>query len=543
MQSATANNIVLLKGSSLLDKRLAKVIGASAHFASSRELEAVGRQLVDIARQARASRRTDLVEIASQAILSLPLPSDVRAAGICYAAYCQLQRGEVDESRIELTRVADSPASEFKARAIFELGATSFKQGDIAQALYFYIEAGKAARHTDPFIRVHSLWMLAACRGINGDHRRASSDLEQLSPLVRSLSGMYPSLYFDYLNSLAVEFCEVGRIEEAKNVIDDALASPFADRFPEWTETKREVAQKAKEGRKSPALIIAVPSAPPEAAPDATAQPSRNVTSVALIDPGLRPRAKAFIHPTRTDTQREIGEAAGKPPPEVSPKYVVVVPSGGFLHSEKPRAASRGESFLPLMSEAGAVGSRLRDWDRNRSDLTERIVACVHPHDQPILSVSRALSQQRSKPQQSHTARPGSAQARAPPGAQGIVCLNFLRVAVYAFQPERRRIQRVRRYRCVASCPSRGPPCSNRRRLAFPTSPPARFSSTKQRAHSAVCVFLLAHPTRKDHRGRCDSADQPRMASGRVYPWKVPPVRIRRAQIRRDANLCPWRIL
>jgi len=288
MQSATANNIVLLKGSSLLDKRLAKVIAASTRFASRSELEAIGRQLVDIARQARASRRTDLLEIASQAILSLPLAFDIHAAGLCYAAYCQHRRGEVEESRTVLSRVADSPASGFRERAIFELGSTYFEQGDIAQAIYFYLEAGKAAKQTDPIIYVHSLWTLAACRGVIGDHRRASSELEQLFPLVRSLSGIYPSLYFNYLNSLAVEFCEVGRIAEANNAIGVALASPFADRYPEWTETKREVAQKAKEGRKSPALIIAVPSALPEAAPDATAQPSRNATSVSMVELGLR---------------------------------------------------------------------------------------------------------------------------------------------------------------------------------------------------------------------------------------------------------------
>jgi hypothetical protein len=288
MQSATTNNIVLLKGSSLLDKRLAKIIAACTHFASSRDLEAIGRQLIDIARQARVSRRTDLVEIASQAVLSLPLSADIHNAGIFYAGYCQHQRGEVEDSRTIFGQVADSPALGFRERAIFELGTTYFRQGDINQALYFYIEAAKAAKCTDPMVYVQSIWMLAACSGISGDHRRASSDLEQLFPLVRSLSGKYPSLYFDYLNSLAVEFSEVGRVEEANKVIDDALASPFADRYPEWAETKREIAQKANEGRKSPALIVAVPSALPEAAPDATAQPSRNATSVSMVELGLR---------------------------------------------------------------------------------------------------------------------------------------------------------------------------------------------------------------------------------------------------------------
>jgi tetratricopeptide (TPR) repeat protein len=306
MQSAAANNIVLLKGSSLLDKRLAKVISASAHFASSRELEAMGSQLVDIARQARVLRRTDLVEIASQAILSLPLSFDIHIAGISYAAYCQQQRGEVEESRVVLSRVADSAASGFRERAIFEVGTTYFRQGDITQALYFYIESAKAAKGIDHIIYIESLCMLAACSGVNGDHRRASCDLEQLFPLVHSLSGRYPAFYFDYLNSLAVEFSEVGRVEEANKAIDDALASPFADRYPEWAETKREIAQKAKERRKSPALIIAVPSALPETAPDATAQPSRNATSVSLVELGLRFPSEVAASASIIESQLEV---------------------------------------------------------------------------------------------------------------------------------------------------------------------------------------------------------------------------------------------
>jgi hypothetical protein len=47
-----------------------------------------------------------------------------------------------------------------------------------------------------------------------------------------------PHVYYDYMNSFAVELCEVGRLEEAKNVSLIVLASPFAPAYPEWRETR-----------------------------------------------------------------------------------------------------------------------------------------------------------------------------------------------------------------------------------------------------------------------------------------------------------------
>jgi hypothetical protein len=38
-----------------------------------------------------------------------------------------------------------------------------------------------------------------------------------------------------------VELCEVGRLEEAKNVSQIVLASPFAPAYPEWRETREEI--------------------------------------------------------------------------------------------------------------------------------------------------------------------------------------------------------------------------------------------------------------------------------------------------------------
>jgi hypothetical protein len=83
--------------------------------------------------------------------------------------------------------------------------------------------------------------MAAVINGLEGNHRRAVVLLENLFPLANTVRSSQPHLYYDYMNSLAVELCEVGRMEEAKNVSRIVLASPFADAYPEWRETRDEI--------------------------------------------------------------------------------------------------------------------------------------------------------------------------------------------------------------------------------------------------------------------------------------------------------------
>ena len=79
--------------------------------------------------------------------------------------------------------------------------------------------------------------MVAATKGMDGDHRGAVADLESLLPAVRAVSTYRPQFLYDYANSLAVELCEVGRLAEAENACRIVLASPFASAYPECRET------------------------------------------------------------------------------------------------------------------------------------------------------------------------------------------------------------------------------------------------------------------------------------------------------------------
>jgi hypothetical protein len=74
-------------------------------------------------------------------------------------------------------------------------------------------------------------------------------------PLARTASSLQPYAYYDYLNSLAVELCEAGRVEEARSASAITLASPFASAYPVWRETFDEIAAKQQRASRS---VVAV---------------------------------------------------------------------------------------------------------------------------------------------------------------------------------------------------------------------------------------------------------------------------------------------
>ncbi|MGA9770163.1 MAG: hypothetical protein WBV94_14070 [Blastocatellia bacterium] len=70
--------------------------------------------------------------------------------------------------------------------------------------------------------------------------------MESLVPLIKHAS---PRLYYDFLNSYAVELGEVGRMDEAENASGLTIASPFAPYYPEWQATFSEIRSNRKRPR------------------------------------------------------------------------------------------------------------------------------------------------------------------------------------------------------------------------------------------------------------------------------------------------------
>ena len=204
----------------------------------------LGDSLIALAEYAYRLRLLDVVEQSSQLLLTLPLSDKYRSIGHYYEASCLHGKGRFTEERTVLERLTEKLPPAFRAKVLIALSATYGESGDLQSFLSLSIEAGRAAACYDlydPQSIVISQRNIVVIKSINGDHRGALADLEKTLPLVRVLNRWQPYLFYEQLNSYAVELGEVGRIQEAQNICKIVLASPYANAYPEWRETWNEL--------------------------------------------------------------------------------------------------------------------------------------------------------------------------------------------------------------------------------------------------------------------------------------------------------------
>jgi len=279
IDSSISGNSLALQEATAPHSYYQRLIGSLlAHNLYTTEgFQSVGRQLTEIARHAYFAQQMDVVEQVSQVMLALPISKELKAAALYYQAIYRWRQGNADEARRLLERVTEESASDYRARAWLTIGATYFGQGKADAALPFYVVAGKAAIGCDLLTLAESQKMIAVVRSLHGEHKQALGNLEQLFPLARAVGKHYPALYYDYLNSLAVELGEVGRLDEAEAACAIVLASPFSTAYPNWAETCDEL--EAKRTSATPSIVAV--SLAPEPAPQA--QPQRNPKPVRAL--------------------------------------------------------------------------------------------------------------------------------------------------------------------------------------------------------------------------------------------------------------------
>jgi len=213
-------------------------------------------RLISVADHAYATRAMDVVSFVGQLLSGLPVAAGLQSIGHYYEALSLNRRGCGDTVRAGslLERVALGGPLRFRARAMLALGTKSLKACNTDGAMAFYREAMRITERDSSFDTVSFYFasqMTAVVKALEGDHRGALGDLEKMLPLVRVASSSQPYAYYDYLNSLAVELCEVGRLEEAENVSRVVLASPYAGAYPEWRDTRDEIQFKGRRASRS----------------------------------------------------------------------------------------------------------------------------------------------------------------------------------------------------------------------------------------------------------------------------------------------------
>ncbi|MCI0485527.1 MAG: hypothetical protein L0229_02895 [Blastocatellia bacterium] len=243
----------------------------------------------------------------SQALTDLPLPPGYETIGRYYQALCinNFGRGDLDKAQtMQECMTAEAPLP-YRARATLSLAAIYTDRGDLQTSLSLYSEAGHLASTSglyNPYALVHAQRMIAVINGMEGDHRRAVNILENLFPLAHSIRTIHPHVYYDYLNSLAVEYMGVGRLEEARNVSQTVTQSPFAIAYPEWRETRDEIA--VKEKRASHSIVsVPAPSAPEEEMPLSVDEPDSE-PDLSRPVPAGRP-GNVLIFPQRAHATEE----------------------------------------------------------------------------------------------------------------------------------------------------------------------------------------------------------------------------------------------
>ncbi len=207
--------------------------------------EALGNRIIKRIRTAHAFR--DLQQVCELAAMLQNFPiKEYQLIGSYYIVWCKCRQREYDIKALE-TIIDQSDT--YKAKALLSRAAFEGYKGNTTAELFFYNEALKAFPTISE--RIDILRAIAVVKAKEGFRKSAIRDLESLIPIIRHADAL---VYFDVLNSYAVELAGAGRKYEARNISQIVISSPFAFAYPEWQETASDL----KEPNRS--LVIIGPS-------------------------------------------------------------------------------------------------------------------------------------------------------------------------------------------------------------------------------------------------------------------------------------------
>jgi hypothetical protein len=268
-----------------------------------------GGRLVKEIELARALRQADKVKELGVVLSNIPV-KEYQLIGQYYLGWHTHRTGG-DAQRV-FEEVFDRSKT-YRARALMSLAAVDAINGDLDAEMNCFTEGLKVAKDLPTQLDIYR--GIAIVKAKEGCHQSAVKDLEAITPLLRHVS---PDVYYNCLNSLAVELGEVGRVQEAKHISNLVLTCPFLDAYPEWCGTAEELAEKARSKSRS---VVAMPSKQtvseqPEAervefdfAPDKSSsetKPSREPASVLLFPRrnGHQPKTTRPAAITRSEYDR-----------------------------------------------------------------------------------------------------------------------------------------------------------------------------------------------------------------------------------------------
>ncbi len=268
----------------LSQQAILNLLARYSRLSNSRQaFSLLANQLIRVAEHGMVLRNADLLDVASQALLNLPI-RQAQKVGQYYQAIYLNRLGRATEARRLLESVIGTlnTPSAYQARALQTLGFIERAQGKVDESLRMCVESLRLAQgqnSTDLLALLHAHWEISVTKSVLGDHQGALTGLQQLSPTVRLVASLYPYYHYSYYNSLAVELGELGRVAEAEASLSVALQFPHLVAYPEWLETREELAAKRQSATPSQIALTRVQAVDTES----HQQPKANRKSLSFL--------------------------------------------------------------------------------------------------------------------------------------------------------------------------------------------------------------------------------------------------------------------
>ena len=197
-----------------------------------RNYEQLAARILRQIKTAHAFRQTEQVRELATILCNIPI-REYQLIGQYYLIWCNYRESVFKAEALE--NLAGQTRT-YKAKVLLSRAAIEVCQGKMETGLYFYNEAPKTSPAISDYIYIKV--GIAQVKGMEGFHQSALNDIENLIPIIRYAE---PRLFFDTLNSYATELGTTGRVYEARNIMRQVLASPFAFAYPEWRDTAEEL--------------------------------------------------------------------------------------------------------------------------------------------------------------------------------------------------------------------------------------------------------------------------------------------------------------
>jgi hypothetical protein len=343
-------------------------------------------QLVDLAERCYCLKDAQGQRELGLLLQEYPTPFDL--IGNYYESIYLNHIGLSDEARKKLERVSEHGPEKYRAKALISLGAVEEKRGNFDESMKFRL---KATSFDIPSITLEAQHGMAVLLGIQGENKHALKHLESFLPLAKLINKDTPA-YYDYLNSFAVELNDVGRTEEASNVINLALSTPYVPHYLNWIDTGKEIYRKSY--RSSMVSMPKVRFEKPQVEPKHESKPqAASVVSFPPLKEAPEPQKPERLSPQEvnnlsTDEKRELVLAAlrtGKYTQFDYDRFMVMVGLVEVGPTDKILDLENEETINDIAGvwanqidpeELAAVFSALRDCkdDRRRTDIIDHII-------------------------------------------------------------------------------------------------------------------------------------------------------------------------